>query len=131
MIEPIWLESREIQVMHQALLARHGGSQGGRDMNLPGSALAGSQSAFHHGYTPSLAQLAAAYGCALAKNHPFIDGNKRVALATIGVFLDINGYDLTADQADAAMTILKLAAGEMTEYELAVWIESNSRPTAP
>jgi death-on-curing protein len=131
MIDPIWIESREIQAIHLTLLAQHGGSQGLRDENLLESALARPKNAFHYSDSPSLAQLAAAYGFALAKNHPFIDGNKRVALAAIGVFLDINGYDLIADQVDAVMTILKLAASEMTEAELAVWIAANSRPTAP
>ncbi len=117
--------------MQLTLLAQHGGASGVRDENLLESALARPKNASYYGNSPSLARLAAACGFALAKNHPFVDGNTRIALAAIGVFLDLNGYDLTADQADAVMTILKLAAGELSEQDLASWIESNSRSKAP
>jgi death-on-curing protein len=80
------------------------------------------------GSPPSLARLAAAYGFALARGHCFPDGNKRVALAIIDVFLQLNGAELTAAEPDAATTILSLAAGTLTEEELADWISANSAP---
>lgn len=75
-----------------------------------------------------MARLAAAYGFALAKGHCFADGNKRVALSIIDVFLQMNGSELTASEPDAVVTIQALAAGELTEEELAAWIEAYSRP---
>jgi death-on-curing protein len=77
---------------------------------------------------PSLSELAASFGFGLARNHPFMDGNKRVALAAIGVFLDLNGYELAAEEADVAVTMLGVAAEEIGERRLAVWTEANLRP---
>ena len=82
-----------------------------------------------HAYSespPTLPRLAAAYGFALARGHCFPDGNKRVALAIVDVFLQLNGMELTADELDAASTIQSLAAGELTEDQLAEWIAANS-----
>jgi death-on-curing protein len=75
--------------------------------------------------------LAATYGFGLAKNHPFLDGNKRTALAAVAVFLDVNGYELVAPQAEAVTTVLRLAAGELSEAQLAAWITANIQPFDP
>jgi death-on-curing protein len=124
----VWLDSREIRAIHAALIAEHGGPGGVRDVGLPESALARAQNLIAYG-SPSLADLAAAYGFGLARNHPFLDGNKRIALAAIAVFLDTNSYELVAEQADAVHIILKLAAGELSESELSAWIAANLRPS--
>jgi death-on-curing protein len=125
--EPDWLTTAEILAIQEALLAEHGGKPGLRDANPLESALARPRNLYAYG-SPTLGEMAAAYGFGLAKNHPFVDGNKRAALAAIGVFLDLNGYDLVAAEPDAVFTILGLAAGEVSGAQLAAWIESNSRP---
>ena len=128
MEDPIWVPLRAAISIQGELIAEHGGLAGpprhgdleaalGRPVNL-------------HAYAespPSLPRLAAAYGFALARGHCFPDGNKRVALAIIDVFLRMNGLALTADETDAVVTIQALAAGELTEEELAEWIAANAK----
>jgi death-on-curing protein len=123
----IWVPLRAVVAIQGELIAEHGGLNGpprqgdleaalGRPVNL-------------HAYSetpPSLPRLAAAYGFALARGHCFPDGNKRVALAVIDVFLRMNGLELTADETDAVSTIQSLAAGDLTEEPLADWIAANS-----
>ncbi len=92
-----------------------------RDEGLFDSALARPHNLVAYG-KPGLVELAAAYGCGLAKNHPFLDGNKRTAFLAVGLFLRLNGYRLTAPQADATLTMLQLAASEITEAEFADWL---------
>jgi death-on-curing protein len=126
----IWLDAREVRAIHLELLAEHGGLSGIRDEGLLESALARPQNLLAYG-SPSLSELAAAYGFGLAKNHPFLDGNKRTALAAVAVFLDVNGYELVAPQAEAVTTVLRLAAGELSEAQLAAWITANIQPFDP
>jgi death-on-curing protein len=115
--------------MHAELLAEHGGLPGPVDENALGSSLARPKQLHHYGDpAPSIFQLAAALGFALAKNHCFRDGNKRIALAAMDVFLQLNGYQLVADEADAVLTIQDLAASVIDEVELASWVESNAQP---
>lgn len=116
--------------MQLELLAEHGGLAGLRDEGLLESALARPRNLLAYG-SPSLSELAAAYGFGLARNHPFLDGNKRIALATMGVFLDVNGYELTAPQVEAVTVIMRLAAGELKESQLAAWIAANMRALEP
>ncbi|MFN7920272.1 MAG: type II toxin-antitoxin system death-on-curing family toxin [Bryobacteraceae bacterium] len=130
MLQVVWLNGHEVQAIHHQLIAEFGGLLGIRDLNMLESALARPQNIYAYGQSPTLVQLAAAYGFGLAKNHPFLDGNKRIALAAIGVFLDLNGWQLYAPQTDAVATILALAAGELSEDDLAHWIEANIRPRA-
>lgn len=127
MKDPIWVPLRAAIAIQGELIAEHGGLAGpprqgdleaalGRPVNL-------------HAYAespPSLPRLAAAYGFALARGHCFPDGNKRVALAIIDVFLRMNGLTLTADETDAVVTIQALAAGDLTEEDLAEWIAAHS-----
>jgi len=127
MVEPIWVPPRAVVAIQAELIAEHGGLAGpprqgdleaalGRPVNL-------------HAYSetpPTLPRLAAAYGFALARGHCFPDGNKRVALAIIDVFLRMNGLELTADEMDAVDTIQSPAAGDLTEDQLADWIAANS-----
>jgi death on curing protein len=127
MSEPIWLDIDIVLDFHVEQLALFGGADGVRDRGLFESALARPINKFGYGET-GLAALAAAYGFGIARNHPFIDGNKRTALASIIVFLGLNGFDLDAPQEAATAMILSLAAGEITEEILASWIADHIRP---
>jgi death on curing protein len=108
-------------------LAEHGGGIGLRDPGLLESALNRPEHLAVYGQ-PDYAALAAAYGYGLAKNHAFIDGNKRAAFLAIGLFLYINGYRLRASQAEATQTVLALASGELSKEQLAHWIRTQSEP---
>lgn len=122
-----WIDKRLLLLLHDESLAEHGGLAGMRDEGLLDSALVRPRNVLAHG-DPDFAALAAAYGFGLAKNHPFVDGNKRAAFLSIGLFLAINGLRLVATQADAALTMLAVAAGEIDEAALGEWIRRNSRP---
>lgn len=99
-----------------------------RDAGMLSSALARPQHRRAYGTPSSLFDLAAAYGVAIVKNHPFIDGNKRVALMVMYVFLEINGYRLDASEVEAVGVMLRLAAGELEEKGLSQWLKANSAP---
>ncbi|MGA2049326.1 MAG: type II toxin-antitoxin system death-on-curing family toxin [Terracidiphilus sp.] len=127
MQEPIWMEVADAVIMHDLQLAAHGGSSGVRDAGLLDSALARPRNIWAYGESlPSLSSLAAAYAFGVSANHPFVDGNKRTALVVSFAFLDVNGLEVTASQEEAFLTILGLAAGEVTEAQLALWFEENS-----
>jgi death on curing protein len=121
-----WVDREVLLVLHDESLAEHGGGIGIRDMGLLESALMRPENLAAYGQ-PDYAELAAAYGYGLAKNHPFIDGNKRVAFLAVGLFLYINGYRFTASQSDATKAVLALAASEKSEEEFAQWIRDHSR----
>lgn len=121
----VWLLCETVLAMHEEQLAEHGGGIGIRDHGLLESALARPQQLAHYG-DPEICQIAAAYGFGLAKNHPFIDGNKRVAFAVTETFLVLNGVDLTASDADCVTTMLELAAGGISEDEFSQWLRDNS-----
>jgi death-on-curing family protein len=127
MNEPVWLDIDIVLDFHVEQLALFGGADGIRDHGLLESALARPINKFGYGET-GLADLAAAYGFGIARNHPFIDGNKRTALASIIVFLGLNGINLDAPPEAATAMILSLAAGEITEDVLASWIADHIRP---
>ena len=114
-------------MLHEESLSDFGGARGLRDEGLLESALARAQNT--HAYSPgaTLPELAASYGYGIAKNHAFVDGNKRAAFLCIGLFPTINGYRLTASQVDAIETMLSVAGGTVTEQELALWIAQNSK----
>lgn len=115
--------------MHGELLAEHGGLAGPVDEDKLGATLARPQQLETYANpAPSLFQLAASYGFGFAKNHCFKDGNKRITLVVIDVFLALNGFELVAAEADAVITIEALAAGDISEDELADWIETNTQP---
>lgn len=124
-----WVDQRALVLLHADSLAEHGGAPGLRDEGLLQSALARPQNLAAYGQ-PDVAALAASYGVGLAKNHPFVDGNKRAAFLAIGLFLALNGHRLVADQADATLTMLSVAAGTLDEAQLAGWVRVNSRPRA-
>jgi len=127
MTEPRWLELGIVLDFHAEQLALFGGADGVRDLGLLESALARPQNKYSYGEA-DLAVLAAAYGFGIARNHPFIDGNKRTALASMIVFLNLNKLDLDAPQEAATAIVLALAAGEIGEEVLARWIGDNIRP---
>lgn len=124
-----WISKQALLLLHAESLAEHGGGQGMRDEGLLDSALARPQNLVAYG-EPDFAALAASYGVGVAKNHPFVDGNKRAALLATGLFLYINGYRLTASQSDTTLTMLAVAAGDLTENALAAWLRQHAQPRA-
>ena len=110
----VWLVESVVLAIHEEQLAEHGGGVGIRDRGLLESALAKPQQLAHYG-EPDIAALAAAYGFGLAKNHPFIDGNKRVAFAVTETFLLLNGYELMSSDAGCVEIMLQLAASDIDE----------------
>ena len=123
----VWIEREVIVAVHDMQLAEHGGLPGTRDAGLLDSALGRPQHLAAYG-EPDIAALAAAYGWGIARNHPFIDGNKRAALLSVGLFLHLNGWRLTASQADTTRTMLALAAGDLPEDTLADWLRRHAAP---
>lgn len=126
MNEPQWIFKETILLLHEQSLNEHGGSSGLRDEGLLDSALGKPQNAFAYNSVANLFDLAASYAVGLIKNHPFVDGNKRIGFLAGALLLQLNGYRFTASEADAAIRTLALAAGEMTESAYAAWLENNS-----
>ena len=124
MTEWRFLDRAIILAVHEEQLAQHGGGVGLRDEGLLESALARPVNLAAYDPEADVAALAAAYAFGIARNHPFIDGNKRTAFVAMELFLMDNGFVLTASDEDALMTMLRLAAGEMGEGEYAGWIRS-------
>jgi death-on-curing protein len=119
----VWLLEETLTAIHHRQIAEHGGGEGLRDEGLLLSALARPQNLLTHGEpAPDLASLAAAYAYGIARNHPFVDGNKRTALVAARTFLILNEVDLEATQDDKVLTFLNLAEGTISEEELADWI---------
>lgn len=126
MTEPIrWLPLQAITILHDRSLALHGGLNGLRDPGLLESAM--QRPANRHAYegVVDLAEFAATYAAAISSNHPFADGNKRAAFLAMTAFLELNGERLIAPQAESALTIFRLAAGEMTIDDLSAWVRAN------
>jgi len=122
----------DAMIMHDAELVAHGGSAGIRDSGLLESALARARNIWaYEEPKPGLTRLAAAYAYGISANHPFVDGNKRTALVVSFTFLDVNGLEVCASQEDAYLTMLGLAAGEVTEDELATWFQRQTAPRKP
>ena len=124
MTEPFWLNRQIIIAIHDEQLAIHGGASGLRDEGLLESALDRPRNKWSY-ENAELPELAAAYAFAIARNHPFIDGNKRTSLLALYTFLGVNGIDFNVPEADAAAMILSLAAGEVSEESLTRWIRDN------
>ena len=120
----VWIDAGVILAVHEEQLAEHGGGAGVRDPGLMESALARPVNLAAYG-DPDVAELAAAYGFGLARNHPFVDGNKRTAFVAVELFLALNGWALDAGDADCVMTMLALAAGEIDEPTFAAWLREH------
>lgn len=124
MSEPVWLFPELVIAFHDEQLREFGGPPGIRDAGLLESALDRPKNKWAYGKT-HLAALAAAYAFGIAKNHPFVDGNKRTALLSLVTFVGLNGIDFVADNAEAVVIIQGLASGEIDEDGLARWIRDN------
>jgi death-on-curing protein len=119
-----------VDAIHVDLLRTHGGLSGLRDEGSLESALARPQQRYAYEPEVDLASLAASYGFGIARNHPYADGNKRVAFVAMAVFLGLNGLDLRAAESEVVTTIVALAAGELTEEDLAGWVRTHLVPRA-
>lgn len=124
-----WVSKQALVLLHGESLATHGGREGMRDEGLLELALMRPQNIVAYadvGSLPDAATLAASYGVGLAKNHPFVDGNKRAAFLAVGLFLYLNGLRLQATQTDATLTMLAVAAGDITEEAFAAWLRERA-----
>ncbi len=129
MKEPRWIKLSWLKVIHADQIQQHGGVPGIRDQELLESALMRAKNRWaYESDSVDLADLAASYGYGLSRSHGFVDGNKRIAFQAMYVFLGLNGYKITATEADVVQTIVSLASGKVKEAELAAWIRENSTP---
>lgn len=120
----VWLDEAVIHAVHEEQLAEHGGTSGLRDANLLGSALNRAKQLANY-ESPDVGAIAASYGYGIARNHPFTDGNKRTAFVAVELFLVLNGFELTATDADCVLTVLDVAAGKLDERAFAAWIRQH------
>ena len=127
MKEPRWINARALLLLHAESLAEHGGLTGFRDENGFHAAMARPRHVFHYEPDADPSRLAAAYGFGLVRDHPFNDGNKRAGFLAILLFLDLSRWELRVEQNEAIQTILQLAAGQLSESELANWIREHTR----
>jgi len=126
MSEPIWIRPETVRAIHQRQIGEHGGDEGLRDTGLLESALHRPRHQWEYSAPkPSLGRLAAAYAFGITRNHPYIDGNKRVALVVCLTFLEINGHHLDACPVDLYRVFMELTSGDLDEDGLATWIESH------
>lgn len=126
MDEPRWISRRAVLAIHREQLAEHGGSDGIRDETLLDSALAKPLNVFNYADDPDIFRLAASYAFGIARNHAFIDGNKRTALVVSITFLDRNGWDIAASKEETYFTFLNLAEGSLSEEELTGWFTKHA-----
>jgi death on curing protein len=125
-----WVSEEVVLAIHDEQIAEHGGRGGVRDLALLQSALACPQNLEAYG-EPDVADLAAAYAIGIARNHPFLDGNKRTALVVAaGVLLPLNGFDLTANDVETVEIMLSVADGSMPEQDFAAWLRAHMQPRA-
>ena len=123
----VWVSRALALAIHDEQLAQHGGAIGVRDEGLLEGALARPLNLASYG-DPDLAELAAMYAIGIARNHPFVDGNKRTAFACMVTFIWLNGADFDPTEVDATLMTLRLAAGELTDDEFTTWVRSNTIP---
>ncbi|TFZ06014.1 type II toxin-antitoxin system death-on-curing family toxin [Ramlibacter henchirensis] len=126
MREWIWLQHDVVLAIHEEQLAEHGGGAGIRDAGLLDSALARPQNTAAY-KSPDAADLAAAYAYGLSRNHPFMDGNKRTGFVALELFLQLNGHELQATDTDCVLAMLTVAAGDITEAQLADWVRRHMK----
>jgi death-on-curing protein len=119
----VWLPRHLIVAIHEEQLAEHGGTLGTRDEGLLDSALARQSNRAGYG-EPDIAELAALYAIAIARNHPFVDGNKRTAYMALELFIRMNGCQFVATDADAAVRTIAMASGELTDDEFIGWVRA-------
>ena len=126
MKEPVWVRRDVVLAYHERLLSEHGGAIGLRDEGQFESALGRPENLFAYG-RPTLFALAASYAFGLVKNHPFIDGNKRIGFGTATLFLELNALHFDAPEVEVVLRTLALAAGEMTEVAYSKWLKANAK----
>ncbi|KST68633.1 type II toxin-antitoxin system death-on-curing family toxin [Mastigocoleus testarum] len=126
MAEPIWITTVMVQMIHDDQVATHGGAYGLRDEGLLESALARGRHRYGYEEGVDIYRLAADYGYGIARNHPFIDGNKRTAFQVMYAFLKVNGCVLNAPEPEVVLVMRSLASGELSEDELAQWLKQYS-----
>lgn len=127
MNQPIFIPKKVILLLHEQLIDRYGGATGLRDENLLDSAIEQPKATFDGDFLhESLYYMAAAYGFHLCMNHPFVDGNKRIALVAMDVFLQRNGYEIIASEEETYQIIIKLSTGQLTKSDLAEWLKVNT-----
>jgi death-on-curing protein len=124
--EPIWIDERDVLILHDRLLALDGGSTGVRSEALLESALARPKQLRAYGDSPDIIDMAASYAVGIVRNHPFVDGNKRTGFVVGVLFLEINGHRFTATEEDATQMILALAAGTLDETAFTAWLRRNA-----
>jgi len=123
----VWVDRVVVDAVHLDMVRAHGGLPGTRDENAPESALARPRRRYAYTRKLDVAALAASYGHGLARNHPYRDGNKRTAFLVMVVFLELNGRELEATEAEVVTMMLKLSAGELSEAALAKWLGEHLR----
>ena len=128
MAEPKWISRLLVDAIHQEQLGEHGGLHGTKDENALESALARPRQKLAYEPDTDLPTLAAAYGFGLARNHPYVDGNKRVAFMAMYTFLGLNGHEIEAEEEDVVRVMLAVAAGEWREDQLADWVRGHIQP---
>ena len=128
MKEPRWVSMTLILAVHADQIKEHGGSPGVRDKGLLDSALSRPRNRFGYDSESDLCDLAASYGFGIARNHPFIDGNKRVAFQAMYLFLGLNGLRIEASEEEVVAVMLALASSELEEPELAAWLKDHTTP---
>jgi len=126
-----WLERRDVEYNYKILMADHGGLYGPPNEDALAATLARPQQLLAYEPDSTLFELAAAYGYGFARNHCFPDGNKRIALAAMDIFLMLNDVDLVPDEAEAVVVVNQVASDEFSQEDLAIWLEQNSRPLDP
>src|ERR1051326_8644240 len=126
MRKPVWIDERDALVLHDRLIALHGGAAGLRDDGLLKSALARPQQHFAYAHSVDIIDMAAAYTAGVVRNHPFLDGNKNTGFVLGILFLELNGYRFTASEEDAANAMIELAAGNLDETGYSSFLRSNS-----
>ncbi len=127
-MEPVWLALAMVRAAHAESVARYGGAAELRDLGLLESALDRPRNLYAYGDKPSVFELAAADCAGIVRNHPFLDGNKRAGVLAAVMFLDLNGYTFTPDEAEAYTVVMALAAGEIDEGGLAAWFTEFAAP---
>jgi len=125
---PEWLSAADVMALHDEAVAEYGGLGGLRDRPLLESAVARLQNLAAYAADPSIFELAAAYCVGIAKNHPFVDGNKRAAYQAAVVFLELNGYLATPPQVEIVEMMIQVAQGDVAERDVAEWLSRNSSP---
>lgn len=126
MIEPVWISAQLAKAIHHDQITQHGGGLGIRDDNLFLASLDRPKNLFAYGVSPTIFDLAAAYAYGIAKNHPFIDGNKRTAFVVMAVFLELNGFSLDAPEMEVVLMMERLVTDLEDQESIAVWLQKQS-----